>query len=114
SVNPIVLGYIGVPGLEGKGLPFAATLTVTCLTAGLLSILMGLASNYPFALAPGMGLNAGVALETVGGGGAQLAAGDDGRVPRGPRHHAARADAAAPGGDGRRAARPQARDRRGH
>src|SRR5438874_6729636 len=66
-VNPIVLGYVGVPGLEGKGVPFAATLTVTCLTAGVLSIAMGLASNYPFALAPGMGLNAVVAFELVAG-----------------------------------------------
>ncbi|MBI1736810.1 MAG: NCS2 family permease [Candidatus Rokubacteria bacterium] len=66
-VNPIVLGFVGVPGLDGKGLPFAATLTVTCLTAGLLSIAMGLASNYPLALAPGMGLNAVVAFELVAG-----------------------------------------------
>jgi AGZA family xanthine/uracil permease-like MFS transporter len=66
-VNPIILGYVGVPGLEGKGLPFAATLTVTCLTAGVLSIAMGLLSNYPFALAPGMGLNAVVAFELVAG-----------------------------------------------
>ena len=64
-VNPIVLGYSGVPGLEGKGLPFAATLTVTCLTAGLLSIAMGLASNYPLAMAPGMGLNAYFAFTVV-------------------------------------------------
>src|SRR5438309_6338785 len=64
-VNPLVLGYAGVPGLEGKGLPFSPTLTVTCLTAGVLSIAMGLASNYPFALAPGMGLNAVVAFELV-------------------------------------------------
>src|SRR5436853_5514269 len=66
-VNPSVLGLVGVPGLEGKGLPFAATLTATCLTAGVLSIAMGLASNYPFALAPGMGLNAVVAFELVAG-----------------------------------------------
>jgi adenine/guanine/hypoxanthine permease len=66
-VNPIVLGYSGVPGLEGKGLPFTATLTVTCLTAGVLSIAMGLASNYPLAMAPGMGLNAVVAFELVAG-----------------------------------------------
>jgi AGZA family xanthine/uracil permease-like MFS transporter len=66
-VNPIILGYVGIPPLEGKGLPFPATLTVTCLTAGLLSIAMGLASNYPFALAPGMGLNAVVAFELVAG-----------------------------------------------
>jgi AGZA family xanthine/uracil permease-like MFS transporter len=66
-VNPIILGYVGIPGLEGKGVPFAATLTVTCLTAGVLSIAMGLVTNYPFALAPGMGLNAVVAFELVAG-----------------------------------------------
>jgi len=66
-VNPIILGYVGVPGLDGKGLPFAATLTVTCLTAGVLSIAMGLWTNYPFVLAPGMGLNAVVAFELVAG-----------------------------------------------
>jgi adenine/guanine/hypoxanthine permease len=66
-VNPIVLGYVGVPGLEGTGLPFAATLTVTCLTAGVLSIVMGLLTNYPLAMAPGMGLNAVVAFELVAG-----------------------------------------------
>src|SRR6266850_1901089 len=66
-VNPLILGFTGVPGLDGKGLglPFAATLTVTCLTAGLLSIAMGLYSNYPFAMAPGMGLNAFVAFDLV-------------------------------------------------
>src|SRR2546426_179867 len=66
-VNPVILGFTGVPPLQGKGLPFAATLTVTCLTAGLLSIAMGLASNYPLALAAGMGLNAVVAFELVAG-----------------------------------------------
>jgi AGZA family xanthine/uracil permease-like MFS transporter len=66
-VNPAVLGYVGVPGLEGQGLPFAATLTVTCLTAGVLSIVMGFTTNYPLALAPGMGLNAVVAFELVAG-----------------------------------------------
>src|SRR5262245_31219851 len=66
-VNPLVLGYTGVPGLEGQGLPFVPTLTVTCLTAGLLSIAMGLFSRYPFALAPGMGLNAVVAFDLVAG-----------------------------------------------
>jgi AGZA family xanthine/uracil permease-like MFS transporter len=66
-VNPAVLGYAGVPDLEGRGLPFAPTLTVTCLTAGLLSVAMGLLTNYPLALAPGMGLNAVVAFELVAG-----------------------------------------------
>jgi AGZA family xanthine/uracil permease-like MFS transporter len=67
SVNPLVLGFAGVPGLEGKGLPFAPTLTVTCLTAGVLSIAMGLATRYPLAMAPGMGLNAVVAFDLVAG-----------------------------------------------
>jgi AGZA family xanthine/uracil permease-like MFS transporter len=66
-VNPIILGFVGVPGLEGKGLPFAATLTVTCLTAGVLSIAMGVVSGLPFAMAPGMGLNAFVAFDLVAG-----------------------------------------------
>jgi AGZA family xanthine/uracil permease-like MFS transporter len=66
-VNPLVLGFAGVPGLEGRGLPFAPTLTVTCLTAGLLSIAMRVFSGYPLALAPGMGLNAVVAFELVAG-----------------------------------------------
>jgi AGZA family xanthine/uracil permease-like MFS transporter len=66
-VNPLVLGFAGIPGLDGKGLPFAATLTVTCLTAGLLTIAMGLGSRYPLAMAPGMGLNAFVAFELVVG-----------------------------------------------
>jgi AGZA family xanthine/uracil permease-like MFS transporter len=66
-VNPIILGFVGVPGLDGKGLAFAPTLTVTCLTAGLLSIAMGLWTNYPLAMAPGMGLNAVVAFELVAG-----------------------------------------------
>src|SRR5438128_10342173 len=64
-VNPIILGFTGVPGLDGKGLPFGPTLTVTCFTAGLLTIAMGLVSKYPFALAPGMGLNAVVAFDLV-------------------------------------------------
>ena len=64
-VNPSVLGFAGIDALAGKGLPFAPTLTVTCLTAGLLSIAMGLYSRYPLALAPGMGLNAFAAFELV-------------------------------------------------
>jgi AGZA family xanthine/uracil permease-like MFS transporter len=64
-VNPSILGFAGISGLEGKGLPFGATLTVTCFTAGLLSIAMGLYSKYPLAMAPGMGLNAFAAFDLV-------------------------------------------------
>lgn len=53
-VNPIVLA-----GPEtGTGLDYGAVLTATCLAAGAATLLMGLFANYPFALAPGMGLNA--------------------------------------------------------
>ena len=63
-VNPTILGDI--PDSTGATLPSAAVLSITCLAAGVLSILMGLLSNYPFALAPGMGLNAVVSLHLVG------------------------------------------------
>src|SRR6201996_7162077 len=49
-VNPLILG--------AAGLPVAGVAVATCLSAGIGSILMGLLSNYPLALAPGMGLNA--------------------------------------------------------
>ncbi|MBU1106568.1 MAG: NCS2 family permease [Candidatus Riflebacteria bacterium] len=50
AVNPMIL--------ENAGMPFAGVLTATVLVAGLSSILMGLVANLPFALAPGMGINA--------------------------------------------------------
>jgi AGZA family xanthine/uracil permease-like MFS transporter len=49
-VNPLILG--------ATGMPVAGVAAATCLAAGFGSILMGLVSNYPLALAPGMGLNA--------------------------------------------------------
>lgn len=47
--------------LSSAGLAAAQVLTVTALVAGVMTIAMGLAANYPFALAPGMGINAAVA-----------------------------------------------------
>jgi AGZA family xanthine/uracil permease-like MFS transporter len=64
-VNPAILSLGGVPGLEGRGVPFAAAQAATCLVAGLATIAMGLATNYPLALASGMGLNAAVAFQLV-------------------------------------------------
>jgi AGZA family xanthine/uracil permease-like MFS transporter len=61
-VNPAILS--GGP-LEGVGPPFAATLTATCLSAAVACIAMGLYTNYPFALAPGLGLNAVVAFQLI-------------------------------------------------
>ncbi len=63
-VNPLVLG--SSPDSAGVTLSKAALMTATCLTAGALSVLMGLYTNYPLALAAGMGLNAVVAHELVG------------------------------------------------
>jgi AGZA family xanthine/uracil permease-like MFS transporter len=64
-VNPLFLSFFGDPQLQSRALPFSASLTATCLSAGLMCIIMGLVTNYPFALAPGMGLNAIVAYQMV-------------------------------------------------
>src|SRR5215213_8863001 len=64
-VNPAILSFAGVEGLAGKGLPFEAVLTSTCLVAGVMTILMGLYTNRAYAIAPGLGLNAVVAFTHV-------------------------------------------------
>src|SRR5918992_5229256 len=66
-VNPSILSFAGVQGLEGRGLPFDAVLASTCLVAGVMTILMGLVTNRAYAIAPGMGLNAVVAFGLVAG-----------------------------------------------
>ena len=59
-VNPAILG-------GDQGLPFPAVLTVTALVAGVMTIAMGVVAHYPFAIASGLGLNAVVAFQLVGG-----------------------------------------------
>ncbi len=49
-VNPAILSK--------TGMNFEAVMMATVLAAGLSTIFMGIFANYPFALAPGMGLNA--------------------------------------------------------
>ncbi len=66
-VNPLILTGVAHPPL-GAPLAFSAVLTSTCLVAGVMSILMGLATNYAYAIAPGMGLNAVVAYGLVASG----------------------------------------------
>jgi len=66
-VNPAILSFTGVPGLMGQGPGFAPTLAATCLVAGVMTALMGLVTNYPLAMASGMGLNAVVAFQLVAG-----------------------------------------------
>jgi AGZA family xanthine/uracil permease-like MFS transporter len=61
-VNPSILSS---GPLEGVGPPFLPTAVATALAAGILCIAMGLATNYPFALAAGLGLNAVVAFELI-------------------------------------------------
>jgi adenine/guanine/hypoxanthine permease len=63
-LNPLILSG---PDRDGTALAPAAVLTVTALAAGLMTLAMGLFSNYPFALAAGLGLNAVVAFQLVGG-----------------------------------------------
>ena len=58
-VNPSILGE--------AGMPVAAVAVATCFSAATGCILMGLISNYPLALAPGMGLNAYFAYTVVKG-----------------------------------------------
>ena len=51
-VNPAIL--------SGAGMPFEATVAATCIGAATPTLAMGLFTNYPFALAAGMGMNSAV------------------------------------------------------
>nr|WP_226920628.1 NCS2 family permease [Georgenia subflava] len=69
-VNPLILStpdstgaFLG-GGTDGANLPAIAA--ATALVAGLMSILMGAAANFPLALAAGMGINALLAFTIVG------------------------------------------------
>src|SRR4051794_37925427 len=64
-LNPTILSFSGVKGLEGKGLPFDGVLTSTCLVAAVATIAMGLYTNRAYALAPDLGINAIVAFQLV-------------------------------------------------
>lgn len=59
-VNPAILSNGGTTGI-----PFEAAVVSTCLGAGIMSIIMGLVSNTPFALASGMGINAIVTFTII-------------------------------------------------
>ncbi len=61
AVNPVILSTL----TQGKGPDFVATATMTAMAAGVMSLAMGLATNYPFAMASGMGLNAFVAYDLI-------------------------------------------------
>src|SRR5687767_1496740 len=66
----IVLNAVIITGgaqIAGLNVPFPAVVTSTCLVAGLMCAAMGLYANLPFAMAPGMGLNAVVAFQLMVG-----------------------------------------------
>src|SRR3954466_10381268 len=56
-VNPAIL--------SAAGLPFNAVAVATALAAAIFPLIMGLATNLPFALASGLGLNAVVAFDLI-------------------------------------------------
>ena len=58
-VNPSILAG------SGTGMPFAGVLTATVLVAFSMTLMMGLYARLPFAVAPGMGLNAFFAYTIV-------------------------------------------------
>jgi AGZA family xanthine/uracil permease-like MFS transporter len=58
-VNPSILST------PGTGMPFSGALTATVLVASSMTLLMGLYARLPFAVAPGMGLNAFFAFTIV-------------------------------------------------
>ncbi len=58
-VNPSILAT------PGTGMPFAGAMTATVLVASSMTLLMGLYARLPFAVAPGMGLNAFFAFTIV-------------------------------------------------
>ena len=66
-VNPAILNFSGIKDLQNLGPGFAPTLAATCLVAGVMTIAMGLVTNYPYAVASGMGLNAVVAFQLIVG-----------------------------------------------
>ena len=53
--------------LSAAGMDRGALITVTALAAAIFTVIMGLRTNYPLAMAPGMGVNAFVAEQVCQG-----------------------------------------------
>ena len=64
AVNPLIL--------SAAGIDVVAAAAATALTAGVMTILMGLVANYPIAIAAGLGINGIVAFGLVLGAGLTL------------------------------------------
>ena len=61
----IVVVNPGILSTQGTGMPFSGVLTATVLIASSMTLLMGLFARLPFAVAPGMGLNAFFAFTLI-------------------------------------------------
>src|SRR5437016_3785660 len=67
-LNPLIIGSFSADDagahkdLLGGILPVPQVAAVTALVAGVMTILMGLVANYPFAIATGLGINSLVAV----------------------------------------------------
>jgi AGZA family xanthine/uracil permease-like MFS transporter len=61
----IVVVNPGILATPGTGMPFSGALTATVIVASSMTLLMGLYARLPFAVAPGMGLNAFFAFTIV-------------------------------------------------
>ncbi len=58
TMSYIVVVNPGILSTPGTGMPFSGVLTATVFVACTMTLLMGLYARLPFAVAPGMGLNA--------------------------------------------------------
>lgn len=61
----IVVVNPGILATPGTGMPFSGAMTATVLIASSMTLLMGLYARLPFAVAPGMGLNAFFAFTII-------------------------------------------------
>ncbi|RSN23758.1 MFS transporter [Amycolatopsis sp. WAC 01416] len=67
-LNPLILGSFSADDagahkdILGNILPVPQVAAVTALVAGVLTIIMGLVANYPFAIATGLGINSLIAV----------------------------------------------------
>jgi AGZA family xanthine/uracil permease-like MFS transporter len=61
----IVVVNPGILATAGTGMPFSGALTATVFVASTMTLLMGVYARLPFAVAPGMGLNAFFAFTIV-------------------------------------------------
>src|SRR6266545_7498366 len=66
-LNPLLLTLNG-SGREPQVASFAGLATATCLAAAMMTIAMGWYANYPFALAPSLGISTVLAADLIASG----------------------------------------------